>query len=105
MHARARKLLTPASSRPSSAGSRTRGPARTRASAQKFGLLFGGFAFVFTLAQRLQLLFAAFGTFGGALDQFRTHQLDHGLLGSIAFAIPQAHDASIAAGALAESRP
>src|SRR5580658_7599563 len=62
----------------------------------KFGLLFGGFAFVFALAERLQLLFTALGAFGGALHQFGAHQFDHGLLGAVALAISQAHDPRIA---------
>src|ERR1019366_9089677 len=49
-------------------------------------------------------LFLALGALGGALDQLRADQLDHGLFGTVALARAQAHDPGVAAVALAETR-
>src|SRR5437867_5270651 len=56
-----------------------------------------------SFALRFEALFAALGPFSRAFHQVGTHQLDHGLFGAIAFAEAQAHDAGVAAGALAEA--
>src|SRR5438876_862693 len=63
-------------------------------------LFFASFAFT----RRLETLFLALGAIFGALDQLAAHQLDHGLLGPIAFARSQADDAGVAAVALPEAR-
>src|ERR1035441_5856434 len=66
-------------------------------------LFFGLFVFA-AFARRFQALLAALGPVGRALHQLAAHQLDHRLLGAVALARSQAHDARIAAVALSEPR-
>src|SRR5437016_767509 len=56
------------------------------------------------LALRFESLFLALGSFRRALHQLAADQLDHGLLGAVALAEPQPHDARVATLALAEPR-
>src|SRR5947207_2809410 len=62
------------------------------------------FAFLFFAAFALgfEFLFLAFGPLGRALYELAANQLDHGLLGAVAFAEAQPYDARIAAVTLSE---
>src|SRR5258708_39644912 len=62
-----------------------------------------GRLFVFALLQSFQTLFTALGAIRGALHEFGADQFEHRLLRSIPFAPAKAHDARVAAGALAET--
>jgi hypothetical protein len=62
------------------------------------------FAFLLAaFALRFESLFAALGSLSGPLHQLAAHQLDHGLLGAVPFAEPQAHNPGIATLALSEA--
>lgn len=76
-------------------------PRPSRKPNRLFGLLF--FLVLAAFTRRFQALFLALGAIGGAFDQLGTDQLQHALLGAVAFARAQAGNAGIAAVALAEA--